>query len=93
VLLPQWMQEYLSYRSVDAGLVTAPLGIFAVILAPAMDRIMACLDARIIASLAFAGFALVFFMRSRYLTDIDTWHLVLPTLLQGILMALFSSCR
>ncbi|CAE6714681.1 Fatty acid resistance protein FarB [Paraburkholderia nemoris] len=89
VLLPQWMQEYLSYRSVDAGLVTAPLGIFAVILAPAMGRIMARLDARIIASLAFAGFALVFFMRSRYLTDIDTWHLVLPTLLQGIPMALF----
>ncbi|PCE28712.1 EmrB/QacA family drug resistance transporter [Paraburkholderia acidicola] len=89
VLLPQWMQEYLNYRSVDAGLVTAPLGIFAVLLAPAMGRIMGRLDARIIATLAFSGFAAVFFMRSHYLTDIDTWHLVLPTLLQGIPMALF----
>ena len=40
VLLPQWMQQYLNYRSVDAGLVTAPLGIFAVILAPVMGKIM-----------------------------------------------------
>jgi drug resistance transporter, EmrB/QacA subfamily len=28
VILPQWIQGYLGYRSVDAGLVTAPLGIF-----------------------------------------------------------------
>jgi DHA2 family multidrug resistance protein len=89
VLLPQWMQEYLNYRSVDAGLVTAPLGIFAVILAPVMGRILPRSDARIIATLAFVGFAIVFYMRSRYVIEIDTWHLVLPTLLQGIPMALF----
>ncbi len=89
VLLPQWMQEYLNYRSVDAGLVTAPLGIFAVILAPVMGRVLPRSDARIIATLAFVGFAVVFYMRSRYVIEIDTWHLVLPTLLQGIPMAMF----
>ncbi|MEX3901814.1 EmrB/QacA family drug resistance transporter, partial [Paraburkholderia sp. BR10954] len=30
VILPQWIQGFLGYRAVDAGLVTAPLGIFAV---------------------------------------------------------------
>src|SRR3984957_7897543 len=89
VLLPQWMQQYLNYRSVDAGLVTAPLGIFAVILAPVMGRVLPRSDARIIATLAFIGFAIVFYMRSRYVIEIDTWHLVLPTLLQGIPMAMF----
>ena len=89
VLLPQWMQQYLNYRSVDAGLVTAPLGIFAVILAPVMGKFLPRRDARVIATLAFLGFALVFFMRSHYTTGVDTWHLVLPTLLQGIPMALF----
>jgi len=89
VLLPQWMQVYLNYRSIDAGLVTAPLGIFAVILAPVMGKIMPRTDARILATLAFMGFAVVFYMRSLYVTEIDTWHLVLPTLLQGIPMALF----
>jgi len=89
VLLPQWMQEYLNYRSVDAGLATAPLGVFAVILAPVMGRLLPRSDARIIATLAFIGFAIVFYMRSKYVIEIDTWHLVLPTLLQGIPMALF----
>jgi hypothetical protein len=52
VLLPQWMQEYLNYRSVDAGLVTAPLGIFAVLLAPAMGEVSCrASDARVLATL------------------------------------------
>jgi DHA2 family multidrug resistance protein len=89
VLLPQWMQGYLNYRSVDAGFVTAPLGIFAVILAPVMGRIMPKSDPRVLATLAFLGFAAVFFMRSNYTTQPDTWTLVLPTLLQGIPTALF----
>ena len=89
VLLPQWMQEYLGYRSVDAGLVTAPLGIFAVILAPIIGRIMPRMDTRIMATVAFIFFSFVFFLRSRYTIYVDTWTLVLPTLLQGIPMALF----
>ncbi|KND58088.1 Inner membrane component of tripartite multidrug resistance system [Candidatus Burkholderia verschuerenii] len=89
VLLPQWMQQYLNYRSVDAGLVTAPLGIFAVMLAPVMGKVLPRSDARIIATMAFVGFAFVFWLRSKYVIEIDTWHLVLPTLLQGIPMAMF----
>jgi len=89
VILPQWIQGYLGYRSVDAGLVTAPLGIFAVLLAPMMAKIMPKSDARVLATLAYLGFAGVFFMRSHYTTSVDLYTLVLPTLLQGIPMALF----
>ncbi|WP_296000650.1 DHA2 family efflux MFS transporter permease subunit [Rugamonas sp.] len=89
VLLPQWMQQFLGYRSVDAGIATAPLGIFAVILAPVMGKIMPKSDSRVLATLAFIGFAIVFFMRSTYNTEVDLWTLVLPTLLQGIPTALF----
>ncbi len=89
VILPQWMQQYLGYRSVDAGLATAPLGIFAVLLAPVMGKLVPKSDTRILATLAFVGFAIVFFMRSLYTTQADTWTLVLPTLLQGIPTALF----
>lgn len=89
VILPQWIQEYLGYRAVDAGLVTAPLGIFAVILAPMMGKLMMKADARFLATMAFVGFAGVFFLRSRYDTDVDPYALILPTLLQGIPTALF----
>ena len=89
VVLPQWIQGYLGYRAVDAGLVTAPLGIFSVILAPVMGKIMPRSDMRVLATLAFAGFAGVFLMRSHYTTGVDPYTLVLPTLLQGIPTALF----
>ncbi|CAB3803064.1 Multidrug export protein EmrB [Paraburkholderia ultramafica] len=89
VILPQWIQGYLGYRSVDAGLVTAPLGFFAVLLTPVMAKIMPKSDARVLATLSFLGYAGVFFMRSHYTTDVDSWTLVLPTLLQGIPTALF----
>ena len=89
VLLPQWMQGYLGYRAVDSGLATAPLGIFAVIGAPIMGRILPRSDARIIGTFAFIGFAIVYFMRSSFYIDIDEGHIILPTLLQGIPMALF----
>lgn len=89
VILPQWIQGFLGYRAVDAGLATAPLGIFAVILAPVMGKIMPRSDMRMLATLAFLGFAAVFYMRSLYTTEVDRYTLVLPTLLQGIPTALF----
>jgi DHA2 family multidrug resistance protein len=89
VLLPQWMQEYLGYRAVDAGLVIAPIGIFTVLLSPVIAKVLPRADARWLATLAFLGFAFVFYLRSNYRVDIDTWHLVMPTLLQGIPMAMF----
>lgn len=89
VILPQWIQEFLGYPSVNAGLVTAPLGFFAIVLAPVMGKIMPKSDARILATLAFVGFAGVFLMRSHYTMEIDSYTLILPTLLQGIPMAFF----
>lgn len=89
VVLPQWMQQYLAYPAVNAGLVTAPLGIFAVLLSPVVGKFLPRVELRVLATLSFLGFAGVFLMRSHYTTGVDTWTLVIPTLLQGIPMALF----
>ncbi|VWC52904.1 DSBA oxidoreductase [Burkholderia aenigmatica] len=89
VILPQWIQGSLGYPVINAGLVTAPLGIFAVLLAPVVGKVMPKSDMRVLVTFAFLGFAGVFFMRSRYTTGIDTWSLVVPTLLQGIPTAFF----
>jgi DHA2 family multidrug resistance protein len=89
VLLPQWMQQYLGYRSIDAGLATAPIGIFAIIVTPFVGKFLPRSDARWMATAAFVLFAIVFFMRSHYNLQVDRWTVILPTLLQGIPMALF----
>lgn len=89
VLLPQWMQKDLNYPVLYSGLVTAPLGIFAVICSPIIGRLLQKIDARLIVTAAFLLFSMVFYMRSLFTTDLDTWTLVLPTLLQGMPMAMF----
>ncbi|HTI18455.1 MAG TPA: DHA2 family efflux MFS transporter permease subunit [Trinickia sp.] len=89
VLLPLWLQTDLGYTATDAGLVLAPVGLFAILLSPITGRFMPYTDPRKIATAAFCVFALCFWMRSRYTTGVDTWALTLPTLVQGIAMAGF----
>ncbi|WP_109479462.1 DHA2 family efflux MFS transporter permease subunit [Paraburkholderia sp. C35] len=89
VLLPLWLQTDIGYTATDAGLVLAPVGVFAVILSPLTGKILPRTDPRYISTASFLVFALVVWMRSRYTTGVDTYSLMLPTLIQGIGMAGF----
>jgi DHA2 family multidrug resistance protein len=89
VLLPLWLQTDIGYTATDAGLVLAPVGLFAVLLSPVVGKFLPRTDPRYIATASFLIFALVFWMRSRYTTGVDTYSLMLPTLIQGIGMAGF----
>ncbi|CAG9227233.1 DHA2 family efflux MFS transporter permease subunit [Burkholderia vietnamiensis] len=89
VLLPLWLQTQIGYTATDAGLVMAPVGFFAILLSPLTGKFLPRTDPRYIATAAFLTFALCFWMRSRYTTDVDEWSLTLPTLVQGIAMAGF----
>jgi DHA2 family multidrug resistance protein len=89
VLLPLWLQTDLGYTATNAGLVMAPVGLFAVLLSPITGKILPRTDPRYIATASFLVFALCFWMRSRYTTGVDTSSLLLPTLIQGIGMAGF----
>jgi DHA2 family multidrug resistance protein len=89
VLLPLWLQTQIGYTATDAGLVMAPVGLFAILLSPLTGKFLPRTDPRYIATAAFLIFALCFWMRSRYTTGVDTWSLTLPTLVQGVAMAGF----
>lgn len=89
VLLPEWLQAFLEYPSIDAGLVLAPVGIFAVIFSPIVGKILPKVDARIIVTVGFILFGIVFYLRSLYNIYVDTFHLVIPTLIQGMPIAFF----
>lgn len=89
VLLPLWLQTDIGYTATDAGLVMAPVGVFAILLSPVTGKFLPRTDPRKIATAAFLVFALCFWMRSRYTTGVDTFSLMMPTLIQGIGMAGF----
>jgi DHA2 family multidrug resistance protein len=89
VILPLWMQQYMGYTATWAGLATAPIGILAILLMPAVGKTMGRLDPRIIAATAFVIFALTSFMRAGFNTDMAFIDMILPQFIQGAAMACF----
>jgi len=89
LILPLWLQTQLGYTATWAGLVAAPSGVVAVILTPLVARMSGKVDARLIATIAFAGFAISYWMRSGYTAQATFGDLVLPLLVQGVSMSTF----
>ncbi|WP_294768023.1 DHA2 family efflux MFS transporter permease subunit [uncultured Rhodoferax sp.] len=89
VLLPLWLQSFMGYTATQAGMLMAPVGLFAIILSPVIGKNIAKFDTRRLATLAFLVFALVLWMRSHFSTLSDFNTMMIPTLIQGIALALF----
>lgn len=89
LLLPLWLQVNLGYTATWAGLVAAPSGIVAVFLTPLTAKLLGKIDPRKIATVAFAAFAVSYFMRANLTNSASFWDFVAPMLVQGIAMATF----
>jgi DHA2 family multidrug resistance protein len=89
VLLPLWLQQFMGYTATDAGMVTAPVGLLAIVLSPIVGNTVGKVDARKYVTFAFVIFGLVLWMRSRFSTQADMETILIPTIIQGIAMAFF----
>ena len=89
VLLPLWLQSNMGYTATYAGLVTAPVGVLAILLTPIVGKALATKDARMLVTGAFLIFALVCFMRADFNPQVDIRTLLIPTIIQGAAMAAF----
>ncbi|MCI3208664.1 MULTISPECIES: DHA2 family efflux MFS transporter permease subunit [Pandoraea] len=89
VLIPLWLQTDMGYTATWAGFVTAPMGVFGILLAPLLGRWVQKHDARIFASLAFVAWALVAGWRATMTTDVDAMTIALACLAQGVGIGLF----
>lgn len=89
VLLPLVLQTQLGYTAIWAGLATAPIGIFPVLLLPFLGKYGNRLDMRILVSISFTAYALCFFWRTSFESEMGFAHVVLPQFWQGVGVALF----
>jgi DHA2 family multidrug resistance protein len=89
VLLPLWLQTQLGYTATWAGLVAAPAGVVSVLVAPFVGRLVGKVDARLLGTVGFLGFAISFFMRSWLTADASFFAFVMPQLVMGIGMGTF----
>ena len=89
VIQSLWMQTQLGYTAEWAGYVLAPVGIFAVLLAPLVGRGLQHYDPRRFATVAFIVFAICFYWRTQFTTHADYVTIALPQLLQGVAVSMF----
>lgn len=89
VLLPLVLQTQLGYTAVWAGLATAPIGIFPVLLLPLLGKYSSRLDMRILVTISFTIFALCFFWRTSFELQMGFSHVVWPQFWQGVGVAMF----
>ena len=89
VLLPLWQQTQLGYTATWAGLVSAPSGVTAVLVAPFVGRYIGKYDARRFATASFVIFAISYFMRAAWPPDASPWVFIVPLLVQGVAMGMF----
>jgi len=89
VIQSLWLQTQMGYTAQWAGFALAPVGIFAVLLAPLVGRGLQHIDPRRFATTAFVVFALCFFWRTQFTTGADFATIALPQLLQGVAVSMF----
>lgn len=64
VLMPLWLQSYEGYTAFRAGLAVAPMGVFAVLMAPVVGLTVNRVDPRIYATFSVAVFASIYAWRT-----------------------------
>ena len=89
VLIPLWLQTQMGYTALWAGLASAPIGVFTLILTPIVANNLHRMDLRWIATFAFSVFAFTSFWQASFNTDITFGGVALPRLMQGLGMACF----
>src|SRR5437762_4409484 len=67
----------------------APVGVLAIVLSPWVGKNVTKIDPRKLASVAFLGFGIVLWMRSRFNVQTEFSGVLIPTVLQGAAMAFF----
>ena len=89
VIFPLWLQLVMGYTAAQAGMATAPIGVFTLLLSPIIGRNIAKLNLRVLATFAFAVMGAVAVWNSLMTLDVGFWDVVSPRLIQGIGMACF----
>lgn len=89
VLTPLWLQTYMGYTAVDAGITMGMTGILAVLVAPFAARLSSKVDPRKLVTFGVGWLCMVMFYRSFNNTDMSFNQIAAPLLAMGIGMPFF----
>jgi len=84
IILPQWLQIYMGYTSIWAGLAAAPMGILPLLLSPLIGKYAHKTDLRMLASISFVVIGVSCFLRANFNTFVDFASVAEVQLFMGI---------
>jgi DHA2 family multidrug resistance protein len=89
VLLPLLLQTQFGYTATLAGLITAPIGILPLVVAPVLGRLSLRADLRLPICLGFLTFAGCMYARTNFSPQADPLFILLPQFIQGLALGCF----
>ncbi|WJY13667.1 DHA2 family efflux MFS transporter permease subunit [Pectobacteriaceae bacterium CE90] len=89
VVLPQWLQRWMGYTAIWAGLAAAPMGMLPVILSPIIGRYGHRVDLRLLATVSFVIMGGSCLMRAQFNTNVDFMTIAGVQLFMGMGVAFF----
>ena len=89
VVYTLWLQTQMGYTATWAGMAAAPTGVLSLLLTPFVGILVHKMDARILATIAYAIFTYTHLMQAQFNTDATFMDIALPRFLMGAGMACF----
>ena len=89
LLVPLWMQRVMGYSSFWAGVASAPVGIFPILLTRLIGQYTHKMDLRYLATMAFIVLAGTSYYRSLYFLQISFFDVAMTQFVQGLGVAFF----
>lgn len=89
ILVPLWLQEYMGYTPIWAGIAVAPIGIMPALLSGLIAKLVSKIGAIIPLAISIVIFSISSFDGAFFTTDVDLWHIAFSRFLFGLGMAFF----
>jgi MFS transporter, DHA2 family, multidrug resistance protein len=89
VITPLWLQTQMGYNAYWAGVAVSPIGIFPLLLALPIAKLMSKVRIELILTTSFFILSLTFFWFAYFDTDINIGHIALSRMALGLGIALF----
>ena len=90
VLIPLLLQQVFGYTATWAGLASAPVGLFPILLSPLIGKFGHKIDMRILVTVSFVVYAITFYWRAvTFEPGMSFADVALPQMVQGLAVACF----
>lgn len=89
ILIPLWLQEFMGYTPIWAGVAVAPIGIIPFLFTTFISKMVTKTGPFILLGICMIAFSASSFITAYMTTDVDIWHIMFSRLILGLGLLFF----